>query len=123
VGLSILVQMLAVVVPYGAWLHRVRAETGRSDAVIFSLRYWPLRGQIHTLGRVRTDRLDPAASGWETGPASEAFKQGLRESLDFWWYAAWRLGVPGYLLVVPCAVLVVAALWSGWRLAAWLRCP
>ncbi len=123
VGLSVAVQLLGVVVPYGTWLHRVRAETGRSDAVIFSLRYWPLWGQIYMLSQVSSRRLDPAASGLATGPASESFKQGLRQGLDFWWFTAWRLGTPGYLLLAPCVALVAVALWSGSRILAYLGSP
>lgn len=123
VSLSVVAQLLGIVVPYGAWLHQVRAETGRSDAVIFTLRYWPLWGQIHSLSRVSTRRLDLAASGLDTGPASQAFKQGLRQGLDFWWFTAWRLGTPGYLLLVPCVMLVAVALWSGWRVFAYLGSP
>lgn len=118
VGLAVLVQVVSIVVPYGTWMHRVHAQTGTSDAVIFSLRYWPLAGQIDTLRRVEVSRLGLAGSGAAGGAASPEFKDHLRRSLDFWWFYAWRLGaswavlapaLAGVLAVVVGSAAVVAS--------------
>jgi hypothetical protein len=120
-GLGVAVQLVSIVVPYGTWLHKVEAQTHTSDAVVFRLRYWPLAGQVDTLRSVETTRLNLAGSGAEGGAVSEEFKQHMRESLDFWWFYAWRLGVPAGRLALPLAALLALVGLSGRRLARELR--
>ncbi len=113
VGLGVAVQLLSIVVPYGTWMHKVHAQTGTSDSVIFSLRYWPLAGQIDTLREVESSRLGLAGSGISGGAASAQFKDHLRRSLDFWWFYAWRLGVPRAAIGLGVVVLLLLTAGAG----------
>lgn len=116
VGLGLIVQLLSIAAPYGTWMHKVHAQTHTSGAVVFSLRYWPLAGQVDTLRRVETSRLTLEGSGITGGAASAEFKDRLRRSLDFWWFYAWRLGVPlGLILAGSLALLLVTGM-AGWTL-------
>jgi hypothetical protein len=121
VALGLAVQLVSIVVPYGTWLHKVHDVTYNSDAVVFNLKYWPLAGQIDTLRSVETTRLSLAGSGAEGGAASGEFKDHLRHSLDFWWFYAWRLGVPVRALVIPVAALLLLVAGTGVRLAREVR--
>jgi hypothetical protein len=120
-GLGLVVQVVSIVVPYGTWMHKVHAQTGTSDAVVFALKYWPLAGQIDTLREVETTRLGLAGSGAGGGAASEEFKEHLRHSLDFWWFYAWRLGVPAAALAPAVLALLALIAWSGIVLGGRLR--
>ena len=120
-ALGLCVQLLSIVVPYGTWMHKVHAQTATSDAVVFSLRYWPLAGQIDTLKRLETTRLSLTGSGAEGGAASAEFKDHLRRSLDFWWFYAWRLGVPPWAVLTGLTALLVLTLGAGFCLRQRLR--
>ncbi len=113
VGLAVVVQVVSVIVPYGTWMHRVHEQTGTSDAVVFSLRYWPLGGQVDTLRRVEMTRVGLEGSGAAGGATSAEFKERLRRSLDFWWFYAWRLGASPAVLVTMVVGLLMIVLWSG----------
>lgn len=109
VTVSLAVQLLAVAVPYGAWLDRVRLETGSGFTAVFHPRYCPLWGQWVLLREAKMTRIRAEASDVATGEPSEAFKQELRTSPDFWWAYAYRLGVPAAPLVAGAAALAMLA--------------
>jgi len=117
IAVSILVQLLAIAVPYGTYLHWVEDVTGTWRTPIWNPRYFPILGQIHTLRRVRFDHI-PAQTLQGDVITSEV-KNNLRHSLDFWFIYAYRLGVPAKLwaplLVILIAVTGIAA-WRLWRI-------
>ncbi len=121
IAISVLVQLLAIVVPYGTYLHYVEDTTGTWRTPISDPRYFPILGQVHTLQRVRFDRVPPAAlSG---GYVAQEVKTNIRHSLDFWWIYAYRLGVPPVVWAPLVAVLLAAAVMIGWRLRRLVRLP
>lgn len=109
VGLSVAVQLLAIAMPYGAWLDRVREETGSGFSAVFQPRYCPLWGQWVLLREAKLTPIRAEASDVATGQPSEAFKQELRTSPDFWFAYAYRLGVPAGPLVAGAAALAMLA--------------
>lgn len=121
IAIGVAIQLLSLVVPYGTWLHKVCDQTASSRAVVLSLRYWPLKGQVDTLQRVEMTPLSLSNSGLQAGFISEEFKQHLRHSLDFWWFYAWRLGVPGRLILLPLLILAGLVVVSARALTGHLR--
>lgn len=121
IALGVSVQLLSIVVPYGIWLHKVCDQTASSRAVVFSLRYWPLKGQVNTLLGVETSPLSLSSSGLQAGSVAEEFKWHLRHSLDFWWFYAWRLGAPWPLILLPLLILVGLVVFSAQALTRRLR--
>lgn len=95
IAVSVLIQVVGIVVPYGTWLGEVYAETGTSQSAVLEWRYTPLLGQLRVLTEVQTTPLDVSAVREAGGLAGTGIKQAMRHSLDFWWFYAWRLGAPG----------------------------
>ncbi len=116
IAVSIVVQLLAIVVPYSTYLHRVEDVTGTWRTAIWNPRYFPIFGQIHTLRRVRFDHI--RAQALQGDVVTEEVKHNLRHSLDFWFIYAYRLGLPAKLwaplLVTLISVTAIAA-WRLWR--------
>jgi len=114
IAVSIVVQFLAIVVPYGTYLHHVEDVTGTWRTPIFNPRYFPILGQIHTLRGVRFDHIP--AQALQGGVVPEEVKSNLRHSLDFWFIYAYRLGVPAKLWAPLLVVLIVVTGIAAWRL-------
>ena len=119
IAVSIVVQLLAIAVPYGTYLRHVEDVTGTWRTPIFNARYFPILGQLHTLRGVRFDHI--SAEALQGDVVTEEVKSNLRHSLDFWFIYAYRLGVPAKLwaplLVILIAVTGIAA-WRLWRVTA-----
>jgi hypothetical protein len=108
IAVSFAVQLLAIAVPFGTWLDRVREETGSSFSSVFEWRYNPIWGQIVLLREAQLGPIEADARELTDGQPSEAFKRELRQSPDFWFAYAYRLGLP-MALVVPGILLLAAA--------------
>jgi len=119
IALSILVQMLAIAVPYGTYLHYVEDVTGTWRTAIWYPRYFPILGQIHTLRRVRFDYI--AAQALPGDIVTEEVKHNLRHSLDFWFIYAYRLGVPARLWAPLLLILITVTGIAAWRLGRVIR--
>jgi len=121
---SIVVQLLAIAVPYGTYLHHVEDVTGTWRTPIWNPRYFPILGQLHTLRRVRFDHIP--AQALQGDVVTEEVKSNLRHSLDFWFIYAYRLGVPAKLWA-PLLVILIAvtgiATWRLWRVIQLGRQP
>lgn len=111
--ISIVVQLLAIAVPYGTFLHHVVDVAGTWRVAIFNPRYFPIWGQMHTLLRVRFTNVSPETL--QDSFISEAVKSALRHSLDFWFIYAYRLGLPARIWIPLLAVLLAGAVWTGQR--------
>lgn len=118
VALSVVVQLLAIAVPYGNWLDRVREAEGSAFEAVFRLKYWPVWGQVVLLSEATLEPIEVHPSEISEGQPSEAFKTVLRASPDFWWAYLYRLGVP----VAPVVLLMVALLACAIVLARRLWC-
>ncbi len=114
IAVSIVVQLLAIAVPYGTYLHRVEDVTGTWRTPIWNPRYFPILGQIHTLRRVRFDHI--SAQALQGDVVTEEVKSNLRHSLDFWFVYAYRLGVPAKLWAPLLVILIVVTGFAAWRL-------
>jgi hypothetical protein len=117
VAVSVALQVLAVLVPYGTWLHKVRPVYGE-EGCVFDWRCNPYWGQIDTLRRARLDPIPLASVTGAAGPMSAEVKRYFRESLDFWFVYAYRLGVPAALWGTGCVALIVLTAGASWRLCA-----
>ncbi len=117
--ISCLVQVLAIVVPYGTYVHHVEDVTGTWRSTIWNPRYFPILGQIHTLRRVSFDRVPLAAL--HGGRIPQEVKMDLRHSLDFWFIYAYRLGIPAAVWGALLAALLVAAVVVAQRLYALVK--
>ncbi len=120
-AVSLAVQLLAIIVPYGTWLRKVEAATGGARGVILSPRYCPLGGQIDSLRNVSFDAINFQATNLQSGRPTDEFKTALRHSLDFWWVYAYRLGVPTGLIAVPLGLLMAGGIYLGLKLRAAIR--
>jgi len=114
IAVSILVQLLAIAVPYGTYLHYVEDSTGTWRTPIWNPRYFPVLGQIHTLRRVRFDHIPVQAL--QEDVVTEEVKSNLRHSLDFWFIYAYRLGVPARLWGLLLLILIAVTGFAAWRL-------
>ncbi len=117
IAVSILVQLLAIAVPYGTYLHWVEGVTGTWRTPIWNPRYFPVLGQIHTLRGLRFDHIP--AGALQGHVVSNEVKSNLRHSLDFWFIYAYRLGVPAKLWAPLLLILIATtgiAAWRLWRL-------
>ena len=112
--ISCLVQVLAIAVPYGTYIHHVEDVTGTWRSAIWNPHYSPILGQIHTLRRVSFDRVPLAALHGRRIP--QEVKMDLRHSLDFWFIYAYRLGIPAAAWGPLLAALLVAAVLVARRL-------
>jgi hypothetical protein len=117
IALSVVVQLLAIATPFGTWTDRVREETGSSFNTVFVPRYSPLWGQVVLLSEARADRIQAHRDELTRGEPSEAFKRELRQSYDFWFVYAYRLGVPLAPLAAGAGLLL--ALVVAFGLALW----
>jgi len=106
VGASVFVQLLAISAPYGRHLQRVVDETGSTRNIVFNWRYFPVARQVHSLLNSRLTPLRLADSGLAQGRTTEEFRRALRETPDFWWAYAWRLGAPRPWLLAGVLVLL-----------------
>lgn len=118
IALSVSVQLLAIAVPYGTWLDRVKEETGSSFSSVFHWRYSPLWGQIVLIRDMRLTPVEADARELTNGEPSEAFKSALRQSPDFWFAYAYRLGLPMAPVVAGMVLLVVLGAVFALRLRA-----
>jgi hypothetical protein len=107
-AVSVTIQLLAIAVPFGTYLHYVKKTAGSPRVTVLNWRYCPILGQIHTLRRVRFERVPPEAL--TGGFVAEDVKMNLRHSLDFWFVYAYRLGVPGAVWL-PLLTVVLAGIW------------
>ncbi len=111
---SMTLQVLGIIVPYGTWLGRVHAQTHSSQTVVYQWRHFPPLGQIKVLAEVQTTPLHLSDAWGPEGLLSKEFKIQMRHSLDFWWFYAWRLGLPRvpvlFGMTVLLAMVVVSAL-------------
>jgi hypothetical protein len=123
ITVSVAVQLLAIAVPYGTWLDRVKEETGSSFSSVFNWRYSPLWGQIVLIRNIQLTPIQPDARELTDGQPSEAFKSALRQSPDFWFAYAYRLGLPMAPVVAGMILLAVLAIAFALRLRALLRAP
>jgi len=117
--ISLIVQLLAIVVPYGTYLQHVNEGQAKWGRTIWNPRYFPITGQIHTLQRVSFGQLP--ISALQEGMIPEEVKTNLRYSLDFWFVYAYRLGLPTVLWLVPLLVLVAGAVVAARRLREMLH--
>ncbi len=119
IAVSIVVQLLAIAVPYGTYLHWVEDTTGTWRTPIWNPRYFPILGQLHTLRRVRFDHIP--AQALQGDVVTEEVKSNLRHSLDFWFIYAYRLGVPARLWAPLLVILIVVTGFAArrlWRVTA-----
>ena len=121
VALSVCVQLLAISVPFGTWLDHVKQETGSSFSAVFNLKYSPLWGQTVVLRQTTLAPINAPASEIAFGEPSEAFKQELRKSPDFWFAYAYRLGLPKAPILLGVFALLCVAAWFGVRLWSGVR--
>lgn len=119
IALSVAVQLVAIVVPYGTFLHHVRAVTGTCRTAALDPRYWPIMGQFWTLARISFDRVP--LSALTGGIVPNDVKMNLRRSLDFWFVYAHRLGLPWPLWASILALLTLATAACARNLARSLR--
>ncbi len=109
---SVLVQLLAICAPYGRHLQRVVEGAGSTRAIVFDWRHFPLAGQAESLLNSALTPLSLAESGLAQGRTTEEFRRALRETPDFWWAYAWRLGAPWPWLLAGVLSLLGVALGS-----------
>lgn len=119
--LSMCVQLIAISMPFGTWLDRVKEETGSSFSAVFHPEYAPLWGQIVLLSEAKLSPVKGIDADITFGQPSEAFKSDLRKSPDFWFAYAYRLGLPKPLILLGLLVLLGTTLWLGIRLRLTLR--
>ena len=105
-AVALVIQILSIVVPFGTFLHYVKQVAGSPRVAALNLHYIPILGQVHTLERVRFDRVPLKAL--RGGYVARDMKMNLRHSLDFWFIYAYRLGVPAALWVPPLLLLLAA---------------
>jgi hypothetical protein len=122
VAVSAAVQVLAILVPYGSWLHKVRPVHGERGCV-FDWQCNPLWGQIDTLTRVSFEPMSASDLTDAGGPMDVEAKGAFRETLDFWFVYAFRLGAPALLWALPCLALVATSALASRRLYGLLRGP
>jgi len=111
VALSVCVQLLAIAMPFGTWLDRVKQETGTGFSAVLQPRYCPLWGQMVLLSGARLRPIEASGANIEHGEPTEQFKTELRQTPDFWFAYMYRLGLPPGLLLCGMAglgALVVA---------------
>jgi hypothetical protein len=109
IALSVAVQLIAIAVPYGTWTDRVKEQTGTSFSTALIPRYSPLWGQLVLLSEARADRIHAPREEIAQGEPSEALKRQLRQSYDFWFVYAYRLGIPLPPLAAAAGLLFVLA--------------
>lgn len=117
-AVSVGVQLLAVAMSFAPWMDHVWAQSSDWRVQTFALRYAPLWGQVQLLSRMTLAPMDRAAEQVAGGFLSEAFKAELRSTPDFWWAYAYRLGIPGPLILSAMVLLAAGAGWSArglWR--------
>ncbi len=108
IAVSVCVQLLAIAMPFGTWLDRVKEETGTSASAVYQLKYWPIWGQVVLLSDARLSPIDTAGANIATGEPPEEFKREIRLTPDFWSAYMYRLGVPAWLVLL--GVIVPAGL-------------
>jgi len=121
VGLSLIVQALAIATPFGNHYRRVEDHYGTTRAIAYEPGAFPIWGQVTSLLQTSFAPIHASSRDLATGIIPQHIKSDVRRSLDFWWVYAYRLGLPRGMILTPLLLLVAAGALLSQRLVLSLR--